>query len=73
MTALLQSLEVHNAAFERLLALIPAKHYIRTETDQDQVRRRRRPPLSVCSSAAWVPPDVPVPSYLLFASTATST
>lgn len=41
MTTLLQSLEVHNAAFERLLSLIPAKHYIRTDTDQDQVRPAR--------------------------------
>lgn len=37
-SALLQSLELHNSAFEQLLSLIPPRHYILTEPDQDQVR-----------------------------------
>lgn len=65
--ALIDSLERHNAAFERLLALIPAKHYIRTETDQDQVRLGGQA-LPLPSPAG---PDCP--HFLVAASTATST
>lgn len=36
-SALFASLESHNSAFEALLSLIPARHYIRDETVDDEV------------------------------------
>ena len=47
--SLLASLESHNSAFEALLSLIPARHYIRDETVDDEVRSKPRssPPVGL--------------------------
>lgn len=41
-SSLLASLETHNQAFEALLSLIPARHYIRDEAVDDEVRSSSR-------------------------------
>lgn len=64
---LLASLESHNSAFEALLSLIPARHYIRDETVDDEVRTTHRTlsrPASPCMRSGFVA-DISCPCRVL--------